>query len=224
VIYARLWVAPGTNVVRLQSIGDAVMATRVAIFACAALTFSALSGCATRADVACIGDPEALGYREGSLGQHNCATDLSSEARIAYDRGWGEGMARFCTKDNGYQQGCQGAPISNVCPNGRASAYLDGYQSGHAIYLMQLEIDAMERSIAEKSDVLEDIWSELDIVSENLEENEVSAVQRNRWIEQARALTKRQDELTAEIDELEADVSARKAELTQRRQAIAIND
>jgi len=200
------------------------MATRVAILTCVVLAFGALSGCATRADVACSGDPEALGYREGSLGQHRCDTDLSSEFRTAYERGWGEGIARFCTKDSGYQQGCQGAPISNVCPNDRASAYLDGYQSGYAIYLMQLEVDAMERSIDEKSNALEDIWSELDVVSENLEEKDLSTIQRDRWIGQARALTKRQDQLTAEIDELEADVSARKAELAQRREAIAIND
>jgi len=190
----------------------------------AVLAIASLGGCATRAEIACVGDPEALGYREGSLGQRRCGNDLSSEGRIAYERGWGEGVVRFCSEDNGYQQGCQGAPISNVCPNDRASAYLDGYQSGYAIYLMQLEVDAMERSIDEKSNVLEDIWSELDIVSENLEEHDASAFQRDRWVEQARALTKRQDELTAEIDELEADVSARKAELAQRRQAIAIND
>jgi len=200
------------------------MATRVAMLTCAVLAFGALSGCATRADVACSGDPEALGYREGSRGQQRCGTDLSSESRVAYERGWGEGIARFCTADNGYQQGCQGAPISNVCPNDRASAYLDGYQSGYAIYLMQLEIDAMERSIDDKSDVLEEIWSALDVVSENLEEKDVPAIQRDRWIEQARALTKRQDQLTAEIDELQADTTARKAELAQRRQAIAVND
>ena len=200
------------------------MATRVATLTYAVLAIGALAGCATRADTACVGDPESLGYQEGNLGQHRCVVDLSSEARTAYERGWGEGVARFCTKDNGYQQGCQGVPISNVCPNDRASAYLDGYQSGYTIYLMQLEVDAMERAIEQKSDVLEDIWSELDVVSENLEEHDVSVSQRDRWIEQARTLTKRQDQLTAEIDELEADVSARKAELAQRRQAIAIND
>jgi hypothetical protein len=200
------------------------MATRVAILTCAVLAFGALSGCATHADVTCIGDPEALGYREGSAGQNRCSTGLSSESRAAYERGWSEGVARFCTGDNGFQQGCQGAAVSSVCPNDRATAYLDGYQSGYAIYLMQLEVAAMERTIDEKSDVLEDIWSELDVVAENLEEADVSAIQRARWIEQAHALTKRQDELVSQIDELEADVSARKAELAQRRQAIAIND
>jgi Protein of unknown function (DUF2799) len=200
------------------------MATRVAVLVCVVLSFGAITGCATHPDMACSGDPEALGYREGSLGQHRCGAALSSPARVAYDLGWNDGIARYCTVENGYQQGCQGAPISNVCPNNRASAYLDGYQSGYAIYLMHLEVDAMERSIEEKSDVLEDIWSELDVVSENLEQSDISAVQRDRWVEQARALTKRQDQISAEIDELEADVSARKAELTQRRQAIAISD
>ena len=200
------------------------MATRFAIFTSALLALGSISACATHTSGACTGDPEALGYREGSLGQHECASALSSDSRSAYERGWGEGIARFCTGENGFQQGCQGAPVSNVCPNNRASAYLDGYQSGYAIYVMQLEVDAMERSIDEKSDVLEDIWSELDIVAENLEQNDVPRAQHERWIEQARALTKRQDEIGAEIAELEADVSARKTELAQRRQAIAVND
>jgi hypothetical protein len=191
---------------------------------CVVLSFGAITGCATHPDTACVGDPEALGYHEGSLGQHRCGAAMSNPTRVAYDRGWSEGIARYCTQENGFQQGCQGAPISNLCPNSRASAYLDGYQSGYAIHLMQLELDATERTIDEKSNVLEDIWSELDVVSENLEQSDVSTVQRNRWIEQARALTKRQDEISAQIDELEADVSARKAELAQRRQAIAIND
>jgi hypothetical protein len=200
------------------------MATRVAVLVCVVLSFGAITGCATHPNTACAGDPEALGYHEGSLGQHRCAGMLSNPARVAYDQGWNEGIARYCTVENGYQQGCQGAPISRICPSNRASAYFDGYQSGYAMYLMQLEIDDMERTIDQKSNVLEDIWSQLDIVSENLEQSDVSALQRNRWIEQARAWTRRQDEISAEIDELEADVSARKTELAQRRQAIATND
>src|SRR5262245_37067095 len=127
------------------------MATRVALLVCVVLSFGAIAGCATHPDTACVGDPEALGYHEGELRQQRCGGALSNPARVADDRGWDEGIARYCTEENGYQQGCQGAPITNVCPNNRASTYLDGYQSGYAIYLMQIEVDAMERTIEEKS-------------------------------------------------------------------------
>lgn len=82
----------------------------------------------------------------------------------------------------------------------------------------------MQRSIDEKSDMLEDIWTQMDVVAKSLEEGDPSATQRTRSIQQANALTQRQDQLRAEIDELEADVAARKADLAQHVQAMAIND
>jgi len=143
---------------------------------------------------------------------------------VAYRKGWYEGIQRFCTEENGYQQGCQGAPFANLCPNEQASQYLDGYQSGYAVYLLQLEVDAMERAIDDKSDSLEQIWNQLDLVSRNLERRDADAPQRAGWLEQAHALTRRQDALRIEIDEMESELSARKAQLTQMRRAIAINN
>ncbi|HET6471393.1 MAG TPA: hypothetical protein VFG38_06095, partial [Pseudomonadales bacterium] len=65
------------------------MATRFAIFTSALLALGSICACATHTSGACTGDPEALGYREGSLGQHECASALSSDSRSAYERGWG---------------------------------------------------------------------------------------------------------------------------------------
>jgi len=96
----------------------------------------------------------------------------------AYESGWNEGIQRFCTEDQGYQQGCQGVAISNVCPDTLTSGYLDGYQSGYEVYLTQLEVDAMERSIETKSGELEDVWSELDAVVSNLEQSDLDNASR----------------------------------------------
>jgi hypothetical protein len=186
------------------------------------LSYLLLTGCATHPPTACVGDPETLGYHDGTLGQRLCA-NLRGDSGVAYESGWNEGIRRFCTEEHGYQQGCQGAKMSNICPNTAAAEYLDGYQSGYAIYMTQLEVDAMERSIEAKSDELERVWSALDSVMNNLEQSDVDATSRALWLETSRALMAQQTQLNAEIDGLESEVSTRKAELAQTRHAIAIS-
>ena len=163
-----------------------------------------------------------LGYHDGTLGQRLCANSRG-DSRVAYESGWNEGIRRFCTEENGYQQGCQGAKMSNVCPNAAAAEYLDGYQSGYATYMTQLEVASMERSIEAKSDELERVWSALDSVMNNLEQSDVDAASRALWLEASHALMAQQTQLNAEIDGLESEVNARKVELTQTRHAIAIS-
>ncbi len=182
------------------------------------------AGCSTVPHVGCTADAETLGFRDASKGQQTCSAHLSGTDHLAYQTGWNEGIQRFCTEDNGYQQGCQGAPFSNVCPDPLASSYLDGYQTGYSIYLTQLEVDATERAIELKTNELEQVWSMLDAVSHKLEQSDFDPEQHSKWSDESTALTQRQSQLGAELDELEADVSARKAQLSQQRHAIAIND
>jgi len=145
-----------------------------------------LTGCATHVPTACVGDAETLGYRDGVLGQRTCANAFGGAAAVAYESGWSEGIPRFCTEDHGYQQGCQGAAVSDACPDTLAAGYLDGYQSGYAVYMTQLEVDAMQRSIAAKSGELEKIWSELDALAGNLEQSDIDDSSRRRLLEESR--------------------------------------
>ena len=182
-----------------------------------------LTACATPVPIACVGDPETLGYHDGTLGQRVCADAARGIADVAYQSGWTEGIQRFCTEEQGYQQGCLGAPVSNVCPDTLAASYLDGYQSGYTVYLTQLEVDALERSIETKSGELERIWSQLDAVASDLEQTDIDAPSHVLWTEHSHALMARQTKLNAEIDELESEIAARKAQMTQMRHAIAIS-
>ena len=192
---------------------------RFVLFSCLLLT-----GCATHVPTACVGDAETLGYHDGTLGQRLCANAPRGGAEVAYESGWKEGIQRFCTEERGYQQGCSGAAKSNACPDALATRYLDGYQSGYAVYLTQLEVDTMERAIETKSNELEQVWSELDALANSLEQGDIDAASRSLWIEQSHALMTRQTRLGSEIDELESEVGARKAELTQMQHAFAISD
>ncbi len=186
------------------------------------LLYLLLTGCATHPPTACVGDPETLGYHDGTLGQRLCANSRG-DAGVAYESGWNEGIRRFCTEEHGYQQGRQGATMSNICPDTAAAEYLDGYQSGYTIYMTQLEVDAMERSIEAKSYELQRVWSALDSIMNNLEQSDVDAASRALWLEASHALVAQQTQLNGEIDGLESEVNARKAELAQTRHAIAIS-
>jgi len=114
----------------------------------------------------------------------------------------------FCTTENGYQQGSEGAAYKNICPDVLAPAFLDGYQSGYAVHLAQMEVDAMERAIETMSKELSDICAALDTGTGG----------------DPQQLSARRTSLTAELDELESEVAFRKTHLLQIHHSIAAND
>jgi hypothetical protein len=120
----------------------------------------------------------------------------------------GQNAEEFCTTENGYQQGSEGAAYTNACPDVLAPAFLDGYQSGYAVHLAQMEVDAMERAIETMSKELEDVCTALDAGTGG-------DLQQLSW---------RRSSLTAELDELESEVAFRKTQLLQMRHSIAAND
>jgi hypothetical protein len=120
----------------------------------------------------------------------------------------GQSAEEFCSTNNGYELGSEGVAYTNVCPDVLAPAFLDGYQSGYAVHLAQLEVDAMERASETMSKELEDVCTALDTASGA----------------QAQRLSAHRSSLTAELDELESEMAFRKTQLLQMRHSIAAND
>ncbi len=187
-----------------------------------------LWGCAANPRPILTSGARTLGYTDGRHGAGDRAASQPQSAVAAYQDGWRQGIARFCTEANGYRQGYTGAGLTNVCPDALASAFIDGYQSGHSIYLMQQEIDAMERAVESKSIALQRVWSTLDTVKGDLLRRDLGSAERSRRIAQSASLTVQQHEIDLELGELEADLSARKSQLSEQlseqRHTIAIND
>jgi hypothetical protein len=127
----------------------------------------------------------------------------ASDSRLA-----GQNADEFCTVENGYQQGSEGAAYTNVCPDVLAPAFLEGYQSGYAVHLGQMEVEAMERAIETLSKDLEDVYAALDAATDA----------------EIPQLSVRRGSLTAQLDELESEVALRKTQLSQMRHSIAAND
>jgi len=184
-----------------------------------------LAGCTSHSASVCAGDDaESLGFHEAIEGRRRCADAFFAGDAVAYQRGWQQGIQHFCTEVNGFQQGYQGANLSDACPAALATPYIDGYQSGYSIYLTQLEIDAIERTIEAKSADLKQLWSALDAVARKLDQANADSVLRPRWLDESRTLMLQQATTTAELDELEFEVSARKTHLFTLQHALAFSD
>ena len=182
-------------------------------------------GCAVHcADLCSAEDAQTAGYHDGSQGRHSCEFVHARTDGVAYRSGWQQGIERFCTEANGYQLGAQGAPFSKECPVAFATSYLDGYQSGYAIYLSQLEIEAMEHAIEAKSAELEQVYAALDAVSNRLAEPDANLARRLHQLDQSRVLGSQENSISRQLDELESEVTARKAQLSRQLNAYAFSD
>lgn len=107
------------------------------VFVCLLLI---LSGCNTLSEKECInGDWYSIGVNDGAKGysqerlnehRESCAEYGRNVNHSAYAEGYQEGIKRFCTKANGYQQGSDGNEYHAICPAGLQAGFLEGYQAG----------------------------------------------------------------------------------------------
>lgn len=100
------------------------------------------SGCAWTTPVDCgSGDWQAVGYQDGLKGtperldkrRQACAgvgVEPEPSAFVTYDKGWNEGLARYCAPDNGFAQGRRGKEYHGVCVEDVEPAFLVAYGDG----------------------------------------------------------------------------------------------
>ncbi len=103
-----------------------------------------LSACATvppeqRAATCAATDWRAYGSTDGELGVptseradyfQDCADLGSPVDLVAYQEGRAVGLEKFCTAEEGYDQGRSGKRNENVCPPALAAAFQQGYDRG----------------------------------------------------------------------------------------------
>lgn len=206
---------------------------RRAILGLAALTLGTLSGCASLSESQCVAsDWHTVGYSDGASGQDSsrllkhqdaCVKHGVTPDREAYMVGWNEGVVRYCTPENGFQQGQRGAQYHNVCPGDLEPDFHQAYLSGRELYLAQSEVSQLERSIASKT-------RQLDKVEHDLRETEAQLVSsdreadRLRRLEDTKALAKTQGELESEITALRVQAAVKKDRLEALRQSLAMSN
>lgn len=155
------------------------------------LSVTALSGCETISESECVaGNWADLGYRDGVNGASSsriaeyvdkCSEFGASVDRNRYMQGYDRGLDRFCVYDRGFALGEKGSSYKSVCDGPRASEFRAGYEDGRAKYEYYKKYDDLEDEVRRKEDQLDDVRRRLD-------DDTISADERNRLEKKERRL------------------------------------
>jgi hypothetical protein len=74
----------------------------------------------------------------------------------AYNAGYAKGIALYCTPQRGYAVGKTGGSYRRTCPPESEPAFLDGYDTGKALYTEQRRVSDLERQIRDAEKKLKD--------------------------------------------------------------------
>jgi hypothetical protein len=137
----------------------------------ASLTASSLAlllaaGCASMDKDECrTADWRAVGLEDGvkgyaldRLGEHRkaCAKHGVTPDTDRYIAGRTEGLATYCTPDNGYRVGRTGEAYRGVCPELSIAGFVAAYNRGRELYSLHSRLSSVEREIAAVKESLKD--------------------------------------------------------------------
>jgi len=210
----------------------AAITPRSVMQAIALLAIALVAGCATLSESQCAAnDWHTVGYSDGVSGQDSsrllkhqnaCMKHGVTPDRMAYMAGWEEGVVRYCTPDNGFQQGQRGSSYRNVCPSDLEPGFHEAYLAGRELHLAQAEITRMQRSIVSKSKQLENVEKDLREAEARLVAGDTSEIERMRWLDETKSLARTQGKLESQITELRVQSAVKKEQLETLRQTLAM--
>lgn len=180
-----------------------------------------LSGCATLNKEECLtADWYQIGYEDGARGypdtriashreacaKHGIAPDFRS-----YQDGHAEGVIRFCTPRNGFEQGKKGYNYSGICPTSLEPGFLDGYDAGRQIYAAVSAVRSLEGEQRRNENEIESLQNEITTKTNLMLSNETTIEDRyalNQEIAQMQqdlgGLEQRNKEIIVDIAEARA--------------------
>ncbi|AKS41630.1 DUF2799 domain-containing protein [Wenzhouxiangella marina] len=125
-----------------------------------------LSGCATMSPEQCmVADWYRLGEQDARQGRTpdylaeraGACQEAGYEADTeAWYSGFSEGLAAFCTLDNGFRFGLEGGRYLRTCPPGWDADFEEGYAMGRGIYDLEQRVAQGQRELDSVDDRIED--------------------------------------------------------------------
>ncbi len=116
-----------------------------------------LSACSTMTKKECqVANWYDLGFTDGVAGYtvnmfseraEDCAKHGIGADRASYLQARKEGLKKYCTKENGYQEGVNGRSYRGVCEGNLAKQFLPAYQKGKRLYVKKSAVQNLERKI-----------------------------------------------------------------------------
>ncbi len=124
-------------------------------FGIAVLTLT-LSGCASLTQDQCqsgnwseIGQSDAVsGYPAQRFNDHikACQRYSITPSMAEYEKGYKQGLLRYCTLSNGFSVGRNGYSYQGICPIALEPTFTAGYRRGSNIHQIELSIASARRS------------------------------------------------------------------------------
>lgn len=112
-----------------------------------------LAGCASMSPEECrTADWRDQGMRDGQNGQPRAYLEEHREAcgkvgivpdAKQYEAGRAIGILRYCTPENGLNEGRQGRSYRNACPAALEPAFLERYKAGYRVYDAQRRVESL---------------------------------------------------------------------------------
>ena len=124
---------------------------RASLTASSLALLAALAGCASMDKDECrTADWRAVGLEDGAkgmplerLGDHRkaCAKHNVTPDTDRYIAGRTDGLATYCTADNGYRVGRTGGTYRGVCPQTTFPDFVAAYNRGRELYDLHRQLD-----------------------------------------------------------------------------------
>lgn len=178
-----------------------------------------IGGCATLTESECkSANWEMIGFEDGSNGKlpsyienHRsaCAKYNITPNLDGYLRGHSNGVKKFCTEYNGFEQGKAGLDYNDVCPPELSDDFLRGYYVGEKFHAVLSAIRDSESSIRSDHVQLESLIYEVRDYEDQL-------VHRDTTEDERRYLLKKIRDNQREIGRLEQRISENEREIDRR--------
>ena len=176
-----------------------------------------LGGCATMNEKECLNaDWRAIGFEDGvrgaklsRVGQHReaCAEYDVKPDLDAYKSGRAEGLNSYCRPHNGYRVGIKGASYYDVCPAALEKDFLQGYNAGRKIYLLESKIRSLSSQLKKQEKELEESKELLTQLEAELVSDGVNSKRRVQLLGEVREASKEQGEIENQIKTLGIDMA-----------------
>lgn len=190
-----------------------------------------LTGCASMSKNECRAvDWRTIGYEDGVAGysgdriaQHRkaCAKHGVTPDLDAYRAGREQGLSEFCQPHNGFRFGSRGGTYQGVCPAELAPGFVDAYEAGRELYVLERRVNNAQAQIAAKRRELERLEHRMADLGMLVISDETTSEDRAQALIETKQAAERYGRLEAEIRELESDRIRYEHELEDYRTQLA---
>ncbi len=153
-------------------------------------------------------DWQVLGFEAGEQGRvfrdpsKTCeAYGIRADTQM-FEAGYELGLANYCTTANGAAVGGQGMEYLGVCPRQLESDFLDGYLPAIKAFQRQALKRQLKVDVEQSNNLLANVKNEIDLLSRDLERNDLTRAEKLAIINEVAALNKREKSLAQENETL----------------------